>query len=179
MFVTLYRILVCVVAIILAFFFMTFVSFHKSVNAGFAPTIWRVRWILTDGWLGVLYAVAFTAIAWLWRPASHNRRLALSDELPMDETDAEAYDIDSIARRASKEVPVGNGVSHDHVVFDVGDDDDDEDEDGDHDERSKRRRSVDEEARLRGADGDRHLLSSTDADDDDDMTPLRKGAKAD
>lgn len=156
MFVALYRILACVVAVITAFFIVTFVTFRNRLNSGFIPSIWKIRWILTDGWLGILYAVAFTAIAFLWRPAGHNRRLALSDELPMDETDAEAYDIDSIARRASKDVD--HRRSGDHVVFDVGDDDEDDD-------------SGDDEGRNR--EKSHHVIAQSE-EDVDDRTPLKQ-----
>jgi hypothetical protein len=47
----------------------------------YAAKSWRVRWWLLDGWLALLYLVAFVSIAWLWRPTAHNRRYVFSSSV--------------------------------------------------------------------------------------------------
>ncbi|KAL8277940.1 hypothetical protein RQP46_009572 [Phenoliferia psychrophenolica] len=123
MFTKLYRILVVAVIVIGAFFIISSLSFSNRLDQDFGPKTWQSRWVLLDGWLGVLYALVFIAIAFLWRPTAHNRRLALSDELPTDEMEAEDYEIDALARDESDKdnIPLDR-VGNDSVVFDVGDD---------------------------------------------------------
>lgn len=148
MFTKLYRILLLASLLILAFFVISSLSFSARESTSFGPSTWQTRWILLDGWLGVLYLIVFASIAWLWRPTGENRRLALSDELPQDEEEADRgerarmYDVagmttgeededddadgegkDSIPLRSAR----SGGVGHDSLVFDVGSDDEDED----------------------------------------------------
>jgi hypothetical protein len=40
----------------------------------YAANSWRVRWWLLDGWLSLLYFLAFGSIAYLWRPSANNSR---------------------------------------------------------------------------------------------------------
>lgn len=71
-------------------------SFSRIIDANmvtdYAAKTWKVRWWrkslnhvhnkcmmlillpVLDGWLALLYLVAFTSIAYLWRPSEHNRR---------------------------------------------------------------------------------------------------------
>ncbi|KAK4703861.1 chitin deacetylase, partial [Phenoliferia sp. Uapishka_3] len=122
-FTKLYRILVVAVIIIGAFFIISSLSFSNRLDQDFGPKTWQTRWVLLDGWLGVLYALVFCAIAFLWRPTANNRRLALSDELPTDEQGAEDYEVDALDRDGSdKEAIPLNSVGRDEVVFDVGED---------------------------------------------------------
>ena len=55
--------------------------------------------MLLDGWLALLYLVAFGGICYLWRPTPHNRRLAMSEELAQEDEDAEDYDMEALERR--------------------------------------------------------------------------------
>ena len=101
---------------------------------------WRVRWWLLDGWLALLYLVAFGGIAYLWRPSANNRRLAMSDEIAQDENDAEDYDLEALTRRQrlrdddDDATLVGGrpgrlpSLTEDQVVFEIGDEDDEEEE---------------------------------------------------
>lgn len=73
---------------------------------------------MLDGWLALLYLIAFVSIAFLWRPSTNNRRyvsypffscyaylfcpsctLAMSDEIAQDEEDAEDYDLEALDHR--------------------------------------------------------------------------------
>lgn len=45
-----------------------------DVRVDYAAKSWKIRWWLLDGWLALLYLVAFSAIAFLWRPSANNRR---------------------------------------------------------------------------------------------------------
>lgn len=186
MFTRLYRILLLATLLILAFFVISTLSFSARESASFGPSTWQTRWILLDGWLGILYLVVFASIAWLWRPTGENRRLALSDELPQDEEEAEgreaagAYDVagmttgeeedDDDGEGRGESVPLRNvkrgGVREDAVVFDVGSDDEDAEELG-RVSSAKERRS--EES---GGDGESRPLRLADSDDEGDITNL-------
>ncbi|THH07355.1 hypothetical protein EW145_g3438 [Phellinidium pouzarii] len=74
MFTNLHRILMTVVLVIAIFFVVSSLSFSNRLAEDFAPNTWKVRWWLLDGWLALLYFVAFTAICFIWRPTLHNRR---------------------------------------------------------------------------------------------------------
>lgn len=147
MFRSLYRILLCAVIVIGAFFVVSSMSFSNRLDEGtsafinhqspsshystdYAPETWETRWYLLDAWLAILYLAVFTGIAFLWRPTGHNRRLAMSDELAQDEDGH--FDLEAIR-------PDGPGASEEHlpmggreplraeeVVFEIGDDDEDE-----------------------------------------------------
>lgn len=95
MFSQLYRILLGAVVAIFAFFVLTSIAFSQSGGESFSPTTWPYRWFLLDGWMGILYLVVFSLIAWLWRPTGQNLRLSMSDELAQDEgLEGEDYEID-------------------------------------------------------------------------------------
>lgn len=126
-----------------------------------------MRWLLLDGYLALLYLVAFSSIAYLWRPTPNNRRLAMSDELAQDEEDAEDYDLEALENRTRARdddddaTLVGrrgpDSLAEDHVVFEIGDEDAGSDDEAD--SPSKKRRggqnevSEDERAGLIGGDG--------------------------
>lgn len=127
MFVKLYRVLLFAVVVIVTFFIISSLTFSSRLDEDFGPSTWQTSWILLDGWLGILYLIVFSAIAFLWRPTSNNQRLALSDELPTDEREADEFDVDSLERDAGdKDAVQMRGLRGDNVVFDVGDDEDEE-----------------------------------------------------
>jgi hypothetical protein len=96
MFERLYFILIMAVVVIAIFFVVSSMSFSGRLAEGshflvfplsstyynafidYAAKSWRVRWWLLDGWLALLYLVAFVLIAWLWRPTANNRRYVFS-----------------------------------------------------------------------------------------------------
>ncbi|KAI1781678.1 lung seven transmembrane receptor-domain-containing protein [Ganoderma leucocontextum] len=144
MFTWLHRILLMTVVVI-AIFFVVSMSFPSRLAEDYGSKSWKSQWLL-DGWLALLCLVDFVAIAHLWRPSPNNRRyvfptsfstLAMFDELPQDEADAEDYDPEAVERRGDEPgfkedddavTPVGRGVGEVAVVFEIGDEDaDDED----------------------------------------------------
>jgi len=148
MFTKLYRILLLTVVIIFIFFVISTLSFSDRLAEDYAAKSWRVRWWLLDGYLALLYLVAFSAIAYLWRPTLNNRRLAMFDEIAQDEEDAEDYDLEALEHRTQARdddddaTLVGrrgpDSLAEDHVVFEIGDEDAGSDED---DDSHKKRRS--------------------------------------
>ncbi|EIW87046.1 protein PTM1 [Coniophora puteana RWD-64-598 SS2] len=74
MFKRLYHILLATVIIIAVFFVISTLSFSDRYAEDYAAKSWRTRWWLLDGYLAILYFVAFWAIAYLWRPTETNRR---------------------------------------------------------------------------------------------------------
>jgi hypothetical protein len=134
-----------------------------------------MRWWLLDGWLSLLYFIAFATIAYLWRPSLHNSRLLMSEELAQDDDDAEDYDLEALESRShtrrtrddDEATLVGGAGAHapivdDAVVFEIGDEDahDLNDEDDDPHKHARRRQSgadedghEDERAGLIGGDG--------------------------
>ncbi|KAM0745675.1 hypothetical protein T439DRAFT_307608 [Meredithblackwellia eburnea MCA 4105] len=159
MFTNLYRILVIAVIVIGAFFIISSLSFSNRLDQDFGPKTWQSRWVLLDGWLGFLYGVVFVAIAFLWRPTANNRRLALSDELPTDELEAEDFEVRDEGDKDN--IPL-NGVGNDSVVFDVGDDEE-SDSDREHDEEA----DVGRQKRIRRS-GDQQPLRLPESDDESD-----------
>ncbi|KIY51272.1 hypothetical protein FISHEDRAFT_64294 [Fistulina hepatica ATCC 64428] len=146
MFTKLHRILLFTVIVIAIFFVVSSFAFSGRLAEDYSAKSWRSRWWLLDGWLALLYLVAFASIAFLWRPSENNGRY-----LAQDEEDAEDYDLEALERRPrhtrddDETTLVGNrnGAGHvveDHVVFEIGDDDV-EDEDGSKRQRQKARAS--------------------------------------
>jgi len=177
MFENLYRILLFTVVVIMVFFVVSTLSFSGRLAEDYSAKSWRVRWWLLDGWLALLYLVAFAAISYLWRPSANNRRLAMSDELAQDEEDAEDYDLESMGQRGR--VPdeddddtatlVGSrrgghdAVADDNVVFEIGDEDDDDEEEA----KKRRRRLSGEQPRSAQAEDERRgLMNDGDRRDD-------------
>ncbi|KIJ66304.1 hypothetical protein HYDPIDRAFT_87001 [Hydnomerulius pinastri MD-312] len=74
MFKRLYYILLATVLIIAIFFVVSSFSFSDRLAEDYAAKSWRIRWWLLDGYLAILYFVAFWSIAYLWRPTENNRR---------------------------------------------------------------------------------------------------------
>ncbi|KAJ7110018.1 lung seven transmembrane receptor-domain-containing protein [Mycena epipterygia] len=153
MFENLYRILLLTVVVIAIFFVVSTLSFSGRLAEDYSAKSWRVRWWLLDGWLALLYLVAFTAISYLWRPSANNRRY-----LAQDEEDADDYDLESMGQRgripdeddddAATLVGSRRGghdvVAEDNVVFEIGDEDGASD---DEEEMKKRRRRLSGEPR--------------------------------
>ncbi|KAF9454091.1 hypothetical protein P691DRAFT_693125 [Macrolepiota fuliginosa MF-IS2] len=141
MFQRLHYILIFVVFTVFAFFVVSSFAFSGRLAEDFEAKQWKVRWWLLDGWLALLYLVAFSGIAFLWRPSENNRRLAMSDEIAQDENDAEDYDLESLNHRQRLRdeddddvtlVGTRNGrpqsLAEDQVVFEIGDEDEDDED---------------------------------------------------
>ncbi|KAK1220015.1 hypothetical protein PQX77_017222 [Marasmius sp. AFHP31] len=139
MFEKLNYVLVFSVVVILIFFVVSSFSFSGRLAEDYAAKSWKVRWWLLDGWLALLYLVSFSTI--LGRSYLHLdigiSTLALSDELPQDEADAEDYDLETMAdhsggrSRDDDEATLvggqrGPSANDGNVVFEIGDDDDDD-----------------------------------------------------
>ncbi|KAF8216010.1 lung seven transmembrane receptor-domain-containing protein [Mycena galopus ATCC 62051] len=161
MFETLYRILLFTVVVIAVFFVVSTLSFSGRLAEDYSAKSWRVRWWLLDGWLALLYLVAFAAISYLWRPSANNRRY-----IAQDEEDAEDYDLESMGQRGGR-IPddddddaatlVGRRdgvVADDNVVFEIGDEDDDDEEEA----KKRRRRLSGEQPRSAQAEDERRGL---------------------
>ncbi|KAJ7170074.1 lung seven transmembrane receptor-domain-containing protein [Mycena filopes] len=175
MFENLYRILLFAVLVIAIFFVVSTLSFSGRLAEDYSAKSWRVRWWLLDGWLALLYLVAFSAISYLWRPSANNRRLAMSDEIAQDEEDAEDYDLESMGQHgrlqdeddddAATLVGTRRGghdvVADDNVVFEIGDEDDDDEE-----EAKKRRRRLSGEQPRSGEEERRGLMNDGDRRED-------------
>ncbi|GAA5986074.1 hypothetical protein JCM11641_005548 [Rhodosporidiobolus odoratus] len=135
MFVRLYYVLLTVSALILLFFLASSITFSSRLSPSFPAKTWKTRWLLLDGWLSLLFAACFFAVAFLWRPTGSNRRLALSDELPMSENEADMYDVDGMLPEEDREdagelretYPLRRlSEQRDEVVFEVGSDEEEE-----------------------------------------------------
>ncbi|KAJ7619220.1 lung seven transmembrane receptor-domain-containing protein [Mycena polygramma] len=175
MFENLYRILLFTVVVIAVFFVVSTLSFSGRLAEDYSAKSWRVRWWLLDGWLALLYLVAFSAISYLWRPSANNRRLAMSDEIAQDEEDAEDYDLESMGHHgripdeddddAATLVGTRRGghdpVAEDNVVFEIGDEDDEDEE-----EMKKRRRRLSGEQPRSGEEERRGLMNDGERRDD-------------
>ncbi|KAL4070596.1 protein PTM1 [Scleroderma citrinum] len=74
MFQRLYYILLATVVVIAIFFVVSSYSFSARLAEDYAAKSWRARWWLLDGYLSILFYVAFWSIAYLWRPTENNRR---------------------------------------------------------------------------------------------------------
>ncbi|EIW66224.1 hypothetical protein TREMEDRAFT_45866 [Tremella mesenterica DSM 1558] len=159
MFKRLWRILVISVIAVAVFFVISSMSLSNRLEEDYAPNNWRYRWILLDGSLATIYLLAFSGIAWIWRPVSltflclslsfsdfNNIRFSMSQELAQDEADADAedYEIGSLEHGHShmplatepqddeEGVPLRHG-EHGETVFAMGEDSDEEgykDDDG-------------------------------------------------
>ncbi|TIC13410.1 hypothetical protein E3Q14_01261 [Wallemia mellicola] len=88
-----YRILIAAQLIIIFFFGFATFTFSSRLDENFEPNNWKSRWFLIDGWSTILYYIVFVSLAFLWKPSSHHSRLALSEEVPVNEEDVEEYEI--------------------------------------------------------------------------------------
>ncbi|KAF2240025.1 integral membrane protein [Viridothelium virens] len=86
----------CILAsiiVIFGFFFLNSLTFAGVGDVDFAPTHWKYRWFILDGWLNVVYLFDIAFVAYIWRPTANNRRFAMSDEIAQDD---EGFEIASI-----------------------------------------------------------------------------------
>ncbi|KAF7347665.1 Integral membrane protein [Mycena venus] len=127
MFENLYRILLFTVVVIAVFFVVSTLSFSGRLAEDYSAKSWRVRWWLLDGWLALLYLVAFAAISYLWRPSANNRSEAEYQMMTMTMPQLLLGHVAEAMR----------ALADDNVVFEIGDEDDDDDE-----EAKKRRRRL-------------------------------------
>ncbi|KAI9713106.1 MAG: hypothetical protein M1820_001091 [Bogoriella megaspora] len=81
------------IIVIFGFFFLNSLTFAGVGDADFAPTHWKYRWFILDGWLNVVYLADICFVAYIWRPTANNRRFAMSDEIAQDD---EGFEIASI-----------------------------------------------------------------------------------
>lgn len=152
MFQRLFYILVTACSLVMIFFLASSIAFSSRLDPSFPAKSWKWRWLLLDGWLSILYMLVFFSVAFLWRPTGTNRRLALSDELPMsdrneDDEAAALFELpddeaerDEAGELKGETYPLtrrSRDGRHDEVVFDVGSDGDEDDSD---DGSSHRRR---------------------------------------
>lgn len=152
MFQRLFYILVTACSFVMVFFLASSIAFSSRLDPSFPAKSWKWRWLLLDGWLSILYMLVFFSVAFLWRPTGTNRRLALSDELPMSDRDeddeaAALFELpddeaerDEAGELKGETYPLtrrSRDGRHDEVVFDVGSDGDEDDSD---DGSSHRRR---------------------------------------
>lgn len=89
----LWWVLLSSIIIIFIFFFLNSLTFAGHGSDDFAPTHWKTRWFVLDGWLNLVYLVDLCIIAYIWRPTANNRRFAMSDELAQDD---DGFEIASI-----------------------------------------------------------------------------------
>ncbi|KAF8451784.1 lung seven transmembrane receptor-domain-containing protein [Terfezia claveryi] len=105
----LWWVLLSSIIVIFVFFFLNSLTFASHGSADFAPTHWKTRWFVLDGWLNLVYLVDLVVIAYIWRPTANNRRFAMSDELAQDDDGFEiasiggSEDEDDLERRGSLE----------------------------------------------------------------------------
>lgn len=95
------------IIVIFAFFFLNSLTFAGHGSPDFAPTHWKTRWFILDGWLNLVYLVDLAVIAYVWRPTANNRRFAMSDELAQD--DADGFEIASLAGSDDEDDAVERG----------------------------------------------------------------------
>jgi hypothetical protein len=156
MFKRLYYILLATAVVIAIFFVVSSMAFSDRLAEDYAAKSWRIRWWLLDGYLAILYFIAFWSIAYLWRPTENNRRLAMSDEIAQEDEEAEDYDPDSLQLQArareDDEITLVNNrrepeaLAEDHVVFEIGDEDAGSDDETENVTKKRRgeRKSVDD-----------------------------------
>ncbi|GAA5986577.1 hypothetical protein JCM10908_003807 [Rhodotorula pacifica] len=154
MFRRLFWVLVTASSLVMVFFLASSIAFSSRLDPSFPAKSWKWRWLLLDGWLSILYMLVFFAVAFLWRPTGTNRRLALSDELPMsDREDDEAAALFELPDDEAERDEAGelkgetypltrrSRDGHQEVVFDVGSDADESDgDDGNSSHRGSGRR---------------------------------------
>ncbi|KAF2665197.1 integral membrane protein [Microthyrium microscopicum] len=105
------------IVVIFGFFFFNSFTFVSVGNDDFAPTHWRTRWFVLDGWLNLVYLTDVAFIAYLWRPTPNNRRFAMSDEISQDDDGFEirsmrdSLDDSDLEQGNSKITPPDSGPS--------------------------------------------------------------------
>ncbi|KAL5427452.1 hypothetical protein PMIN07_007804 [Paraphaeosphaeria minitans] len=92
------------IVVIFGFFFLNSFTFAGVSRPDFAPSHWKTRWFVLDGWLNLVYFADVCFVAYMWRPTANNRRFAMSDEIAQDD---EGFEIASL--RDSLDEEEGNG----------------------------------------------------------------------
>ncbi|TIA92135.1 hypothetical protein E3P99_00730 [Wallemia hederae] len=164
-----YRILIAAQMIIIFFFGFATFTFSSRLEENYEPNHWKSRWFLIDGWTTLLYYVVLVSLSYLWKPSSHHSRLALSEEIAVNEEDVEEYEIAERGYNHQTQNSQGytnvntNDEYHtEETVFAI-EDDDDNDHDHDNNEYShshKKSDELDRQARER-----EELLGKTDKND--------------
>ncbi|GAA6012680.1 hypothetical protein JCM8202_003410 [Rhodotorula sphaerocarpa] len=157
MFQRLFYILAVASTLVVLFFIASSIAFSSRLDPSFPAKSWKWRWLLLDGWFSILYMLVFFAVAFLWRPAGSNRRLALSDEVPLsDRDDDEAAGLFELPDDDAERDEAGElkGETYpltrrsrdgrQEVVFDVGSDADESGDEGGSRHSRRRRSSGDE-----------------------------------
>lgn len=157
MFQRLFYILAVALTLVVLFFIASSIAFSSRLDPSFPAKSWKWRWLLLDGWFSILYMLVFFAVAFLWRPAGSNRRLALSDEVPLsDRDDDEAAGLFELPDDDAERDEAGElkGETYpltrrsrdgrQEVVFDVGSDADESGDEGGSRHSRRRRSSGDE-----------------------------------
>ncbi|TIA94665.1 hypothetical protein E3P96_04065 [Wallemia ichthyophaga] len=158
-----YRILIAAQVIIIFFFGFATFTFSNRLEENYEPNNWKSRWFLIDGWTTLLYYVVLISLSFLWKPSSHHSRLALSEEVSVNEEDVEEYEI--AERGYNHQAQNNQGYSNvntnddyhtEETVFAI----DDEDEDNEQSQSHKKSDEFERQARER-----EELLGKTDKND--------------
>lgn len=106
----LWWVLLSSIIVIFIFFFLNSLTFAGHGSPDFAPTHWKTRWFVLDGWLNLVYLVDMAIIAYIWRPTANNRRFAMSDELAQDD---DGFEIASIGGSDDEDPERGGSMDRD------------------------------------------------------------------
>ncbi|KIM70203.1 hypothetical protein SCLCIDRAFT_12757 [Scleroderma citrinum Foug A] len=143
MFQRLYYILLASVVVIAVFFVVSSYSFSDRLAEDYAAKSWRARWWLLDGYLAILFYVAFCSSVVVLGLVliCFAITLAMSDEISQEDEDAEDYDLEALqnrpAAREDDEITLVNNrrepepLAENQVVFEIGDEDAGSDEEAD------------------------------------------------
>lgn len=123
----LWKILIFSVSVLFIAFAVNAISFYNQGTTFWRPYFWRLRWILLDAWLNVLYLVIFIGILILWRPTENNQRYGLVElaQDDYDEYDAELNEVNHHhydGREEEDESPktMVNNINNNNVQVDGG-----------------------------------------------------------
>lgn len=159
-----YRILIAAQIIIIFFFGFATFTFSSRLEENYEPNNWKSRWFLIDGWTTLLYYIVLVSLSYLWKPSSHHSRLALSEEVAVNEEDVEEYEI--AERGYNHQAQTNQGYSNvnandeyhtEETVFAIDDEDDENDQ---HEHSHKKSDEFDRQARER-----EELLGKADKND--------------
>lgn len=83
------------------FMLANMIAFPAQQSVAWDAQYWQVYWFLRDGWMNIVYLIAFTAIIVLWRPTTNNARYGL-EELPDNHLDA--FDLEMMSPTVASNV---------------------------------------------------------------------------
>ncbi|KXS13874.1 hypothetical protein M427DRAFT_58131 [Gonapodya prolifera JEL478] len=93
----LYRLLIAGMVGLGVFLACMSIAFRGHTEEAWMARNWKIRWLWTEGFLNVLYALIFWSVLFLWRPTANNSRYGLllptSPEGALDDDDYEAGDV--------------------------------------------------------------------------------------